>query len=189
MLVAQTVVGSRPSSTQISTNAYRHVCKYVDQKGSTAMLTSIQSAGVAPEVNLRNSLYAGEEACKRGIHPGFETQGRRHQKSKTGVSVAPPKGYMSSKNFKKSILKLMPFLTHSLTPWWQYYVQQTSEPSLISRTRWPPRTSPLRPLAMRPSVWQEHTAFLRRKVTLRSFIRCKSMIIIVPNNTRKVMIL
>ena len=23
------------------------------------------------------------------IHPGFETQGRRHQKSKTGVSVAP----------------------------------------------------------------------------------------------------
>ena len=27
------------------------------------------------------------------------TQGRRHQKSKTGVSVAPQKGLMSSKNF------------------------------------------------------------------------------------------
>ena len=39
---------------------------------------------------------------KQGIHPGFETQGRRHQKSKTGVSVAPRKGLMSSKNlFKK----------------------------------------------------------------------------------------
>ena len=31
----------------------------------------------------------------QGIHPGFETQGRRHQKSKTGVSVAPRKGLCS----------------------------------------------------------------------------------------------
>ena len=30
---------------------------------------------------------------------GFETQGRRHHKSNTGVSVAPRKGIMSSKNF------------------------------------------------------------------------------------------
>ena len=37
----------------------------------------------------------------QGIYPGFETQGRRHQKSKTGVSVAPRKGLMSSKNLKK----------------------------------------------------------------------------------------
>ena len=65
------------------------------------MLTSIQSAGVAPEVNLRNSWHAGDKAHKQGIHPGFETQGRRHQKSKTGVSVAPQKGPVSSKNFKK----------------------------------------------------------------------------------------
>ena len=58
----------------------------------------IQSAGVAPERNLRNSWHAGDKARKRGIHPGFETQGRRHQKSKTGVSVAPGKGLMFSKN-------------------------------------------------------------------------------------------
>ena len=32
---------------------------------------------------------------------GFEIQRRRYQKSKTGVSVAPQKGFMSSKNFKK----------------------------------------------------------------------------------------
>ena len=63
--------------------------RYVDRKGSAAMLTSIQSAGVAPEVNLRNSLHVGNKAHKQGIHPGFETQGRHHQKSKTGVSVAP----------------------------------------------------------------------------------------------------
>ena len=31
----------------------RNVCKYVDQKGSAAMLTSTQSATVTPEVNLR----------------------------------------------------------------------------------------------------------------------------------------
>ena len=35
-----------------STNACGHICKYVDQKGSAAILTSIQS-GVAPEMNLR----------------------------------------------------------------------------------------------------------------------------------------
>ena len=37
----------------------------------------------------------------REIHPGFEIQGRRQQKSKTGVSVAPRKEQMSSKNKKK----------------------------------------------------------------------------------------
>ena len=63
------------------------------------MLAAKRSAGVAPEVNLRNLLCAGEEARKRGIHPGFETQERHHQKSKTGVSVAPQKGLMSSKKF------------------------------------------------------------------------------------------
>ena len=40
----------------------------------------------------------------KGIHPGFETQGRRHQKSKTGVSVAPRKGLLSSKIFLKKTL-------------------------------------------------------------------------------------
>ena len=33
------------------------------------------------------------------IHPGFENQGRCHQKSKTGVPVAPQKGVVSSNNF------------------------------------------------------------------------------------------
>ena len=43
-----------------------------------------KSAGVAPEVNLGIPLHAGKE-----IHSGFETQMRRHKKSKTGVSVDP----------------------------------------------------------------------------------------------------
>ena len=74
---------------QTSTNACGHVCRYVDQKGLAVMLTSKQSAGVAPE----------------GIHPTFETQGRRHQKSKTGVSVAPQKGLVSYKKFLKKTKK------------------------------------------------------------------------------------
>ena len=34
-----------------------------------AMLAAKRSAGVAPEVNLRHPLCAGEEAHKRRIHP------------------------------------------------------------------------------------------------------------------------
>ena len=60
--------------------------------------------GVAPEVNLRNSLHASDKAAKWGIHPGFETQGRCHQKSKTGVSVAPQKGLVSFKRVLKKFL-------------------------------------------------------------------------------------
>ena len=85
-----------------STNACGHICRHMDRKGLAARLTSVQSAGVAPEVNLRNSLHAGNKARKWGIHPGFETQGRRHQKSKTGVSVAPRKGLTSCKLKKKT---------------------------------------------------------------------------------------
>ena len=49
--------------------------------------------------------HTSEKACK-GIHHSFETQGRCHQKSKTGVSVAPQKGLMSSKNKKKTVMNI-----------------------------------------------------------------------------------
>ena len=67
------------------------MCKYVDHKGSAVMLAVTRSAGVTPVFNLRNPLHAGGEACKQEIYSGFEIQGRRHQKSKTGVSVVPQK--------------------------------------------------------------------------------------------------
>ena len=79
---------------QTSTNACGHICKYTDRKDLGTMLTPIQSAGVTPEVNLR--ITQAKKHAKR-IHPGFEAQGRCHQKSKTGVSVVPQKGLMSSK--------------------------------------------------------------------------------------------
>ena len=34
------------------------------------------------------------------IHPGFETEGRRYQKTKTGISMTPQKGLTSSINLK-----------------------------------------------------------------------------------------
>ena len=40
------------------------------------------SAGVAPDVNLRNSLHTGNKAQNEGIYPGLETQGRCYQKPK-----------------------------------------------------------------------------------------------------------
>ena len=63
------------------------------------MLAVRRSAGVTLEVNPRNPLHPGKEEAKQGIHPGFETQDRHHQKSKTGVSLATQKGLISSKKF------------------------------------------------------------------------------------------
>ena len=57
-----------------------------------------RSAGVAPEVNLREgATHMSVSSTNKAAHSGFETQRRCHQKSKTGVSVAPQKGLMSSK--------------------------------------------------------------------------------------------
>ena len=56
------------------------------------MLISVQSAGVAPEVNLRITL-----ARKNARDPP-----RHHKKSKTGVSVTPQRRLMSSKNLKRN---------------------------------------------------------------------------------------
>ena len=63
------------------------MCKYVDQ---TAWLPCCPS-GVTGEMNLRNH-------PNKGSILAFETQGRRHQKSKIEVSVASQKGPMPSKN-------------------------------------------------------------------------------------------
>ena len=73
----------------------------IAQKDSAAMLAIKRSAGVTPQVNLRNPYHTGDEAGKQETHPGFETQGRCHQ-SKTEVSVAPQKGLISSKIFLKN---------------------------------------------------------------------------------------
>ena len=61
-----------------------------------------RSAGVAPEMNLINPLHAGITHITLITHKReilFEAQVRRHQKSKTGLSVAVQKGLISSISF------------------------------------------------------------------------------------------
>ena len=59
-------------------------------------------AGVAPEVNLRKCVtHTPPPNAYKVAHPCFEILRRCHQMSKIGVSVAPQKGLMSSKNQKK----------------------------------------------------------------------------------------
>ena len=57
------------------------------QKDLATTLAAKRPADVTPEVNLRNQSDSDDEAHERGIHSGYETQGRCHQKSKTGVCL------------------------------------------------------------------------------------------------------
>ena len=78
-------------------------CRYVEEISLAAMPATKRLAGVKPEVNLGETCTPPSSANK-AAHSGFETQRRHHQKSKTGVSVAPQKGLMSSKIFLKKDL-------------------------------------------------------------------------------------
>ena len=74
--------------------------KYVEENGLSVMLVTKRLAGVTPEVNLREcATHRPVSSANKGTHSGFETLMRHHQKSKTGVSVTPEKGLMSSNNF------------------------------------------------------------------------------------------
>ena len=86
---AQTVVGSSPEASPM----------LVD----TSTGTRIKKTWLPSQQVLHQRWIWGSHKWEsvQGIYPGFETQGRHHQKSKTGVSVAPWKGLMSSKNFFK----------------------------------------------------------------------------------------
>ena len=56
------------------------------------MLAIQRSAGVTPEVNLREcTSHRPLPSVNKAAHFGFETQRRCHQKSKIGISVAPQK--------------------------------------------------------------------------------------------------
>ena len=81
-----------------------HILKQPFKKSSTlkprlVMLTSVQSAGVAPEVNLRNSLCTGEEACKQGNPPWLWNPGQTLPKVQNRGISGPTKGLVSYKKF------------------------------------------------------------------------------------------
>ena len=93
LCAAWTVVGLRPKSPQMlaDTSAGMWI------KKAQLHCWSLHSQQVLqPEVNLRITQVRKHA---KGLHSGFESKGRCHQKSKTGVSVAPQTGLMSSKKF------------------------------------------------------------------------------------------
>ena len=62
----------------------------MEEIGSAAMLATKRSASVAPEVSLREYLTCTPlPSMTKVAHSDFEPQGKRHQKSKTEVSVVP----------------------------------------------------------------------------------------------------
>ena len=66
------------------------------------MLTSIQSAGVTPEVNLRNLLCVARKHASEGIHPGFETPGQTSPEVQNrGISGPAKRTYVLQKFLKK----------------------------------------------------------------------------------------
>ena len=97
VLAAQTVVGSSPVPNF-------HQCLWTRlQVGGSKRLSYHADLYTVSRCHTRDKSedHKREKACKKGILPFFETQGRHHQKSKIGVSVVPRKGLMSSKNFFK----------------------------------------------------------------------------------------
>ena len=60
--------------------------RYVEENGSSAMLATKKSAGVAPEGDLRECLaQMPPPNGNKGANSGFETQRRHHHKFKIGV--------------------------------------------------------------------------------------------------------
>ena len=77
--------------------------RYVNENSWASMLTTKRSAGVTPEVNSREHVTQMPlSSVNKAAHSGFETQSRCHQKSKTGISVAPQKRTYVLQNLKKT---------------------------------------------------------------------------------------
>ena len=73
-------------------------------KQPAAMLAIYTGRGVAPEVNLRECIsHTPPQSSNKAAHSGFETQRRRHQKSETGVSVAPKMDMCPTKIYEKTV--------------------------------------------------------------------------------------
>ena len=88
-----------PIKSSILPHTYilKHTC---GEKQLATMLAIRRPAGVTPEVSLKeHTSYTPLPSVSKAAHSGFETQGRCHQKSKSGVSVSPQKGHVSCEIF------------------------------------------------------------------------------------------
>ena len=91
------VTATRHTGFRVRVPTCLYVYKYVDQKGSAAMLAIKRSEGVTPKVNLRNPLHVGEEEYSASEESTLALKLNTDvtRKSKTGVSVSSQKGLRS----------------------------------------------------------------------------------------------
>ena len=95
--------------------------KYIEERPVTGCYAGRQEVGrchIRGE-SQRTTSCTPLPSANNADHSGFETLRKRHQKSKTGVSVAPEKGLTSTKNCLKKELYLC-FTTHIFRTWIQY---------------------------------------------------------------------
>ena len=72
------------------------------------MLAIYTVKGVTPEVNLRECIsHVPPPSVNKAAHSGIETQRRPHQKSETGISVAPKMDMCPTKIKKKIQLSVL----------------------------------------------------------------------------------
>ena len=81
--------------------------RYVEENGLAAMVAAKWSAGVVPEVNLReHKTQTALPSVNKAAHFGFEIQRQHHQKCKTGILDPTKRSHVHHK-FKKNKNKFM----------------------------------------------------------------------------------
>ena len=105
---------------------------YVEENSSAAMLTTKRSAGVTPEVTLRQQVTCTPLPSRtKAVHCDFETQKRYHQKSITGASVAPQKDLCPLKVF---FLKKNKLSEHRCQTWQIKHTTLVSQCATCAKT-------------------------------------------------------
>ena len=79
--------------------------KYMEENGLVAILATMRSAGVAPEVNLREYVICMPmSSMNKAAHSGFEAQRICHQKFKQGYQLSYKNDLCPQFFFKKCML-------------------------------------------------------------------------------------
>ena len=86
-------------------------------KQLATMLAIYTSRGVPPVVNLRECICMLLPSVNKAAYSGFETKRRCHQKSETGVSVAPKMDMCPTKFFLKKTFILLLITTICQCDW------------------------------------------------------------------------
>ena len=127
--VAQTVMGWNPEPPPMLADMSEGAR---GSKGLAAMLTSMQSAGVAPEVNLRNSAQAKKHASEKSTL-ALKPRADVTRNPKQGYQWPPRKKLMSSKNkIKKRLQRIRVYVEYLVFKFQEYLISGNCVNLLIS---------------------------------------------------------